>query len=370
METPAPSEEPTPEPTLESTPEPSKKPKPTKEPEPEGTPEPEPAATPEPTQAPEPQVTPEASPLPEAPEETPAPETTPEPTKAPQGTVTTKNESGSLNVRPAPGTDGDPIDAVPNGSTVTILSKSEDGKWTQIEYLNADGETVNGYVWSGYLTEQSGEPDQQPEGTPAPTEPPQEQPAAPEILTDENGEYILDENGSRVEVLTGEDGSKYVVDGEGNAVLIKEAQPPQEQPAAPEILTDENGEYILDENGSRVEVLTGEDGSKYYVDAEGNAVTLVKVEEKAERLTDIILEAPADLALGDTITLRCVLTGFEGVDCTIQWQKASTDIDGNVNGAWADVPGATGETHSFTLTTDSALTAWRVRVETDDNPAA
>ena len=58
---------------------------------------------------------------------------------------------------------------------------------------------------------------------------------------------------------------------------------------------------------------------------------------------------------GDIITLTSVLTGFEGLTYTLQWQYD----DGS---GWQDAPGATEATYSFAVDEINACYNWRLAV--------
>lgn len=93
-------------------------------------------------------------------------------------------------------------------------------------------------------------------------------------------------------------------------------------------------------------------------------------EEPAEEPTpepvpqNITVNATCDtstLQLGSRITLTATLEGYDGLDYTCCWQYAAADRDGNIVGEWKDAQADT-LTHSYTLTEDNLLTAWRMCV--------
>ena len=74
-----------------------------------------------------------------------------------------------------------------------------------------------------------------------------------------------------------------------------------------------------------------------------------------QRSVAIASNIPAsEIALGDTVTLTAVLTGFEGVQVEIAWEC-------QVGGVWQPT-GRTGETLTFTVDENNAQGAWRINV--------
>ena len=74
-----------------------------------------------------------------------------------------------------------------------------------------------------------------------------------------------------------------------------------------------------------------------------------------QRSVAIASNIPAsEIALGDTVTLTAVLTGFEGVQVEIAWEC-------QVGGVWQPT-GRTGETVTFTVDENNAQGAWRITV--------
>lgn len=81
-----------------------------------------------------------------------------------------------------------------------------------------------------------------------------------------------------------------------------------------------------------------------------------------QRSVTIASNIPAsELALGDTVTLTAVLTGFEGAQVEIVWEC-------QVDGVWQP-SGHTGETMSFVVDMDTAQSAWRVAITVLAEPA-
>lgn len=62
------------------------------------------------------------------------------------------NLPDGLNIRSGPGTDNSIVGALLSGDSVTELSKSDDGLWVRIEYIDQDGQTQYGWLDSGHMT--------------------------------------------------------------------------------------------------------------------------------------------------------------------------------------------------------------------------
>lgn len=86
-------------------------------------------------------------------------------------------------------------------------------------------------------------------------------------------------------------------------------------------------------------------------------------ETGAERSAYIVMDIPQDFRLGDSVTLRCILGGYEEASYTLQWQFAATDWNGNITGHWQDQPEANADEYTVVLTESNLLTAWRVRID-------
>ena len=91
--------------------------------------------TPTPQTTPRPPVTP-------TPPTTPRPPVTPTPPTTGTGTVVT--QGGRLNIRDNPSLKGNIIGQIPNGRTITVITKT--GDWYRISYNN-----IEGYVFGQYL---------------------------------------------------------------------------------------------------------------------------------------------------------------------------------------------------------------------------
>lgn len=65
-----------------------------------------------------------------------------------------------------------------------------------------------------------------------------------------------------------------------------------------------------------------------------------------------------NLMAGDSVTLLGLLSGFDGMDVTFQWQYLA-------DGEWVDISGAIGQAHTFTLDTENAFYSYRLVVSTD-----
>ena len=83
-------------------------------------------------------------------------------------------------------------------------------------------------------------------------------------------------------------------------------------------------------------------------------------EAKAERSVTIQLVTGSSIYVGDRVGLQAVLTGYEGVDCSFQWQSKTE------NGKWQNVDGATSDTLWFEMTEELDGCQWRVVVTTAD----
>ena len=159
----------------------------------------------------------------------------------------------------------------------------------------------------------------------------------------------------------------------------------EDEVAAPVEITfqrDENGDLILDENGDPIPVLpegveapTGyqrDENGTLVLDADGDPIPLNTVPEGGEKLATIVDEMSPDrsidiyalfegdyLNMGDKVTLITVLTGYEKLVYTYQWQV-------QINGEWTDIEGATSSAHSFELTEENYTALWRVKIEITD----
>lgn len=237
----------------------------------------------------------------EQPVATPAPEIGETPTP----TVTT--ESGAIDIRAAASADAEIIGQLSGNDHVVVLSV--EGDWTKIR---ANG--VEGYVFSKQLqVTASG-------ATPVPVEtvaPEESVPFASQYQRNELGELILDEQGNPIS-LTPIEGAQYLRDAEGNLIL------------------DEIGEPIL-------------------IEVQSSAPEAVR-SDLSQAVIKTWMDANEDTKYGDTVSILYEIQNFYGWTYTVQWQRKGAD-------GWADVPGATGETHSFTLTEDNLNTEWRVRVD-------
>lgn len=74
------------------------------------------------------------------------------------------------------------------------------------------------------------------------------------------------------------------------------------------------------------------------------------------RSVSIQMIVPDNLQLGDTVTLVATLTGYEGLNVSLQWQYT---FDGE---HWFDASGANGMRYSFAVSEDMAGTGWRLAV--------
>lgn len=121
---------------------------------------------------------------------------------------------------------------------------------------------------------------------------------------------------------------------------------------------------------------------------EGDAENIEKTDEaEAEKKPEKAKKAPAkkaepertivvsaswegeELFIGDVMTLKATLKGFENTKYTLQWQYSAD------NTSWTDVAGATGDTLAVTMTEENCLYYWRVNAviaeeETETEDAA
>lgn len=74
---------------------------------------------------------------------------------------------------------------------------------------------------------------------------------------------------------------------------------------------------------------------------------------------NIRLDAPQTLCEGDAVTLTAEIIGLEGTAVDLQWQVYR-------DGAWENVPGATGLTCTFFATEESINLSWRLAVTARD----
>ena len=272
------------------------------QPEAEATPAPEAEATPAPEA--------EATPTPEASVEPALEEQPVEEAPEPEAVVTTESEDGRVNIRAAASLDAEIIGYLNRNDRVVMLGV--EGDWTRIR---ANG--VVGYIYSKYLQIAEPEPTIVPEETLAPEEA-EQAPFESQYLRDEQGELILDEQGNPIPLAPIEEGAQYQRDEAGNLIL------------------DENGEPILLEVQEPTQ------------DAERS--------DLSQAVLKTWMDAGEGTQFGDTVTVSYEIQNFFGWEYTVQWQRK--DADG-----WSDVPGATGKTHSFTLTEENLNTEWRVRVD-------
>jgi hypothetical protein len=305
-------EQPEAEPT--STPEASEQIAPTEatvevQPETEATPAPEAGevtTTEEPVKE---QLEPEATPAPEAGEvAAPAEENEVEqPTQeAPEteAAVTTESENDTVDIHAAASTDAEIIGQLSSNDRVVMLGV--EGDWTKIR---ANG--VVGYVFSKNLQVSAPEAMLTPEeSTPSPFE--------SQYRRNDLGELVLDDQGNPIPLTPAEGEVQYQKDGDGN--------------------------LILDENGEPIFVV---------------AQTPAQEANRSDLSLAVIntwMDAGDETKYGDTVAIHYGIQNFYGWTYTVQWQQKGAD-------GWSDVPGATGETYSFTLTEENLHTEWRVRVD-------
>lgn len=79
----------------------------------------------------------------------------------------------------------------------------------------------------------------------------------------------------------------------------------------------------------------------------------------AERSIQVVA-SNSSLKVGETLKLTAKLSGFDGIEYTLNWQVKAQD------GEWKNLSGAHGETLKVELTSENIGSAWRVTVETAD----
>ena len=145
---------------------------------------------------------------------------------------------------------------------------------------------------------------------------------------------------------------------------------------------DANGALVLDEKGDPIPVLPEgmakpeayqrDENGALVLDADGDPIPLNVVPDDGEKLATIVDAMSPDrsidiyalfegdyLNMGDKVTLITVLTGYENLVYTYQWQVQADD-------GWTDVEGATGSAYSFQLTEENYDAVWRVQIEITD----
>lgn len=154
--------------------------------------------------------------------------------------------------------------------------------------------------------------------TPAPTAEPT---PAPEEVTLDETEVLEEVSVSEATVSEATVSEATLSEETLDEAIADEAAAAEETPA-PEAETDPEEAPVIDVSKLKVEIFT----------TQGDAVML-----------------------GETITLSCKLTGFEGLTYKVQWQF-------NDGSGWQDMPEATEETYSFAADEDNVSYSWRLAV--------
>ena len=91
-------------------------------------------------------------------------------------------------------------------------------------------------------------------------------------------------------------------------------------------------------------------------EAAPEATEAVEATQAPERSVSIHMDVPANLQLGDTVTLTATLIGFDGMTVALQWQYS---LDGQ---QWFDVQGATDTVYAFQVSEETSGSMWRLAV--------
>ena len=70
-----------------------------------------------------------------------------------------------------------------------------------------------------------------------------------------------------------------------------------------------------------------------------------------------------EIEIGDYVTLRSDLSGFEGASVRFCWQWYVRNDEGDME--WQDAPGGSGDTYTFQMTQELVNTEWRLLVIAD-----
>lgn len=99
----------------------------------------------------------------------------------------------------------------------------------------------------------------------------------------------------------------------------------------------------------------GQIGYIYKDSAEALGIELPETDAVVQPKVTIFTDRKSVMYPGDIVTLTSVLEGLDGYTITYQWQV-------NTGNGWADVPGATGATHSFEASVETLAYGWRLSV--------
>lgn len=99
----------------------------------------------------------------------------------------------------------------------------------------------------------------------------------------------------------------------------------------------------------------GQIGYIYKDSAEALGIELPETDAEVQPKVTIFTDRKSVMYPGDIVTLTSVLEGLDGYTISYQWQV-------NTGNGWADVPGATGATHSFEASVETLAYGWRLSV--------
>lgn len=86
------------------------------------------------------------------------------------------------------------------------------------------------------------------------------------------------------------------------------------------------------------------------------ATEAAEATQAPERSVSIQMDVPANLQMGDTVTLTATLIGFDGLNVAMQWQYS---MDGQ---QWFDAQGATDTVYAFQVSEETSGSMWRLAV--------
>lgn len=193
---------------------------------------------------------------------------------------------------------------------------------------------------------------------PAPTEAPAEEPTDAPAL-DEDGKIIED-----LATVEPDPTEEPALDEEGKIIedlvpVEPEVPTESEVPAEPEVPeeTEEPAEEPEYEDLPSVEDVL--------IDETSPEETVIETEspETVAPECSVVASMYASgetVALGDTVTVKAELIGYEGLTYTCEWECAATDETGAVTGEWQST-GISELEHSFVLDETTAHLAWRLR---------
>ncbi|MEA4896972.1 MAG: SH3 domain-containing protein [Christensenellaceae bacterium] len=288
----------------------------------------------------------------------------PETPAEPEYEVVTEQEDGKVNLRRTPEIAEDNIiTSILRGARLTVLER--EGDWVKVVYNGQEG-----YVNARFVTEVPAEAEQPDE----PEEEPTEVPFESKYQRDEDGNLILDENGNPIPLEPMEGEVQYKRDEEDNLVLDENGEPvavvEEDEPAPFEskYQRDGDGNLILDENGNPIPLEPTEGEVQYKRDADGNleldengepVIKGSEEEEPPERSVSIRANVGSVVSYGDVIVLTGVLTGYDDITYTMQWQAQA-------DGGWVDLPDERGISYSFVLDENNIDDSFRLEVTVVD----